>query len=54
MSEFEFYKIRFKEHKALSGRGTSCSIKNIKQAGKTDGIFCNIITNQEKGLKGDT
>lgn len=40
--------MRLRELKARSGRGLSCSLKKIKHAGKTDGIFCNIITNQEK------
>jgi len=30
MSVFEFQKMRFKELKALTGRGTGGSIKNIK------------------------
>lgn len=54
MPEFEFQKMWHKKLKALSGRGTSCALKNIKQAGKTDEIFCNLLTNQEKCLKGDT
>jgi hypothetical protein len=53
MPELEFLKMRLRELKARSGRGISCSLKKIKHAGKTDGIFCNIITIQEKRLKGD-
>jgi len=53
MPELEFQKMQLRELKARSGKGIRCSLKKKKHGGKTDGIFCKSITNQEKCLKGD-